>query len=298
MESRISSPVAALAGVALLGAAVCVGCNSQAPDPGADTRELRVAVLPGQKPEELRRRYLHLIDYLRVTLDRPIQLEIPSSYRDLGDRFDAGEFDLAWFGGVTFTRARHRSGAEPLVMRDIDRHFASVFLAAADAPQQLVRDFRGMSLSFGPRLSTSGHVMPRFHLTRRGIDPDTFFGKVKHSRGHDETAGWVQDGTVDLGVVDETVLAAMLRDGRLDPSRVRVVETTPPYQNYVWATRSGIDPALRETLLDAFLALDPALPAHQLALDAVGASGFLPASDPEFDQLQVAVSSFGLLGEL
>lgn len=78
----------------------------------------------------------------------------------------------------------------------------------------------------------------------------------------------------------------MLRDGRLTSGRLRVVWETPPYADYVWALRSGFDPAFTRRLRDAFLGLSPADDADALILDRMGAGGFLPASVDDFADLR------------
>jgi phosphonate transport system substrate-binding protein len=257
---------------------------------------LRVGVLPDQSQVELESRYEPLIAYLQQSLGREVELLVPTSYADLLDVFDQGLLDLAWFGGLTFTRAVNRSGAVPLVMRDIDLEFTSVFLVPRLAEGHELHDFGGKSLAFGPSLSTSGHLMPRHHLVDQGIDPEAFFSDVRHSAGHDQTASWVQAGQVALGAVNSLVLETMIQDGRLDRDRVRVLDRTAPYQNYVWVVPAELDQDGLVRLRDAFLELDRTLPEHERVLAALGAGAFLPASSAQFDGLREAARLVGPLG--
>ena len=50
---------------------------------------------------------------------------------------------------------------------------------------------------------------------------------------------------------------------KVDTAKVRVFATTPPYFDYNWTVRGGLDPALVKNLSDAFLKLDPANPEHK-----------------------------------
>ena len=47
-----------------------------------------------------------------------------------------------------------------------------------------------------------------------------------------------------------------------------MLATTPPYYDYNWTVRPGLDAALTKKLTDAFLKLDPAKPAMKEIMDA------------------------------
>ena len=96
--------------------------------------------------------------------------------------------DLAWFGGFTFVQAQIRSGgkAVPIVQREEDEKFRSVFITSDPAIKQL-SDLKGKDVSFGSQSSTSGHLMPRSFLLQAGVDPDKDFRRVAYSGAHDAT---------------------------------------------------------------------------------------------------------------
>lgn len=275
-----------------LAALGCVG-----DEPGADQMPgvVRVAVLPDQAPANLRARHQPLLDYLAQATNLKFELTTPSSYEDLQQRFAAGEFDLAWFGGLTFVRAEHFGNAAPLVFRDIDVLFTSCYLARTASARTSLPAFEGASLSFGPKLSTSGHLMPRYFLTGQGMVPEEFFSSVEYSAGHDQTAVWVATGKVDLGVANCVIVNALLEDGQLDREQVRVLETTPPYADYVWATHSSMNDVARVAILDAFLALDATAPEQRKVLRLQGANAYLPAGTLDFEAIRDVARQTGLL---
>ncbi|MDP6787385.1 MAG: phosphate/phosphite/phosphonate ABC transporter substrate-binding protein [Rhodospirillales bacterium] len=246
---------------------------------------LRVGVLPDQSKAQLLDRYGRLLEYLEKELGLPHDLVIPETYQELATLFHQGKLDLAYFGGVSFVAAMKADGAVPLVMRDIDLKFTSAFLVRADDPAPSISDFRGRRLAFGSNLSTSGHLMPRFHLEQQSITPESFFASIRYSGAHDRTAYWVRDGTVDLGVANSLVIANMFQDGRLSERDVRILWTTPPYADYVWAVARDLDVEFVTDLRDAFLKLSPEDPAHRSILTKMGAGSLLPASAEDFADL-------------
>ncbi len=281
----------------LLLCASLLGCaephDSSAPDHGP----FIVGVLPDQTDEAVLARHTPLLDYLANATSLDIELLISSDYADLVEQFRLGHVDLAWFGGLTFIQAEASSGAEALAFRDVDIRFTSCYLARVDDSRSNVREFEDAKFSFGPQLSTSGHLMPRFFLERDGIQPEQFFGSTRHSPGHDQTARFVAEGDVDIGVANCIIVQSMFDDGALDPAKVRIIETTPPYSDYVWATHPSVDEPTRELLLDALLALDATNPEHRRILRLQGANAYLPASPSNFVLVRQAARSQGLVAE-
>ncbi len=270
------------------------GCSGEDIDPAPTMKPVVVAVLPDQSKEALLARHMPLLEYLRATTSLDFELEIPLDYADLLEQFDTGDIGLAWFGGLTFTRAEQRSQAVPLAFRDIDSQFTSCYLSKSDEFRTRIRDFAGSEFSFGPYLSTSGHLMPRYFLERDGIIPEQFFSSTRHSAAHDQTARWVRDGTVNLGVANCIIVQSMFDNGLLSDDDIRVIETTPPYSDYVWAVSSSMDKHTRMLLLDALLALDASLPQHRVILQLQGANAYLPAASEDFVLVRRAAQQLGL----
>ncbi len=252
---------------------------------------IRIGVLPDQSRQSLISEYSPLIRYLIETTSLDIELVIPDGYQQLLDDFHSGRLDMANFGGLTFTQAESRSGAEPLIMRDVDLRFTSCFITRSSSDRRSVSQFEGRDFAFGPRLSTSGHLMPRHFLTKAGIDPERFFSSVHYSAGHDETTFWVRDGRVALGVTNCVILGSLFAARQVTENDVRIVETTPAYPNYVWAVQESMRPSVKILLRDAFLALDARNPEHRSLLQHLGAGEYMPARRGDFEDVRIAAAT-------
>jgi phosphonate transport system substrate-binding protein len=281
--------------LALLGA-ICA-CDDAGGPGSVDARTLRIGLLPDQSADALVRRHTPLVEYLRTATGLEIELALSDDYEDFLDDFDEGRVDLAWFGALTFVQAEYRSDAVPLVMRDVDQDFRSCFLVSGSRREGLVADFEGQRFAFGSRLSTSGHLMPRYFLEQDGRVPELFFKSVQYTAGHDQTAYLVRDGIVDLGVANCLIFEQMLEDGRLTDDEVRILGRTPPYHNYAWAARKELPGELEARILGAFLALDQTVSEHAAILRAQNAGGYLPVSRENFYEVREAADSLGLLSD-
>lgn len=274
-----------------------LGCSPERIETRSSPGPIAVAVLPDQSRDTLASVHAPLIKYLEETTSFDIELVIPLDYADLLEQFHAGGIDLAWFGGVTFTQAEVRSQANPLVFRDVDLRFTSCYLAHGDDTRSTVSEFEGAVLAFGPQLSTSGHLMPRYFLEAQGLNPEQFFAATQHSAGHDQTTKLVSDGTVDLGVANCVIVQSLLENNSLDTYDVRIIETTPPYSDYVWAAKASMDDDTRAMLLDAFLALDASDSQHRAILRSQGANAYMPAARGDFALVRKAVQMVGLVAK-
>ena len=253
---------------------------------------LKVGLLPGKDRDLLLQENKQLFDYLAGETGLNFELLTPGSYDELVALFLNGEIHMGLFGGYTFIKASQDGKAIPLVMREVDTHFTSVFLVKAEDTASTLADLKGKRFTFGSRLSTSGHLMPRFFMGEMGIDPETFFGEVRYSGAHDLSAFHVRDGIVDACVLNAAEFRHMLREKRLADDEVGVLWETPPYADYVWAVRPDLDETLTADLRDAFLALSPHNPQHRPVLEKIRATYFLPASPSDFSELKEIVHAF------
>lgn len=279
-----------LAGLAGLALSACFACaQAQTPPP------LRVSAIPDEAPTELIRKFEPLGKYLEATLGRPVEFIPVSDYAAVVEALAADRIDLAWLGGFTYVQARRMTGdARPLVQREQDERFTSVFITADPAVQSLA-DLKGKTFAFGSVSSTSGSLMPRYFMLKEGIEPEQFFARIAYSGAHDATAAWVAAGRADGGVLNASVWKKLVANGKVDTAKTRVFATTPPYYDYNWTVRGNLEPALVDKIEAAFLALDPANPEHKRILDLQAASRFIKTRPENYQGIEEAARAAGLL---
>ncbi len=243
---------------------------------------IRVSFLPDTSINQLDKRYNALIDYVSKQTGLHFELIYAKSYQDLYDKFLNKEIDLANFGGITYIKAHSNAKAEPLIFRDVDERFYSVVIVKNNHPAKTLSDLKNTHFSFGAKLSTSGHFMPRYFFSQLNMEPETFFKKVTYSGSHYDTAKLVAEGKVSAGSANAEIINKLLRDGRVDKNSIRVLWTSPPYPDYVWAVQPHIPDNVKNKIREAFLSLSLNNPEHSKILNDVGAKYFLPATHENF----------------
>ena len=281
----LSSVVAVMASLAILSPA------------WAETpRELRISAIPDENPTELMRIYAPFADYLSREIGIPVKYYNVVDYAATVEGLAAKKLDMVWYGGFTFVQARKRTGnAIPVVSRAEDLRFHSKFITRPDTGITTLADLKGKTFSFGSVSSTSGHLMPRYFLLQHGITPERDFATFSFSGAHDATALWVESGKVDAGALNEAVWDKLVERKKVDPTKVTVFWTTPPYIDYVWTVRGDLDRALVDKIAAAFLKLDYNHPADRALMDLQRTKQYVRVTAEQFKPTEDAAIAAGLL---
>ncbi|HWQ70328.1 MAG TPA: putative selenate ABC transporter substrate-binding protein [Patescibacteria group bacterium] len=259
-------------------------------------KELRVSAIPDENPTELMRIYTPFAEYLSRELGIPVKYIPVVDYAATVEALAAKKLDMVWYGGFTFVQARKRTGnAIPLISREEDLRFHSKFITRPETGIKSLTDLKGKSFSFGSVSSTSGHLMPRYFLLQNGIDPEKDLAKFSFSGAHDATALWVESGKVDAGALNEAVWDKLVQAKKVDPNKVRVFWTTPPYVDYVWTVRGDLDSALVEKIAAAFTKLDYDNPANKVLMDLQRTKRYVRVKPEQFKPIEEAAGAAGLL---
>lgn len=276
------------AAVCALGLAFAAPAQSQTP--------LRVSAIPDEAPTELLRKFKPLGAYLEKETGLRMQWTPVNDYPAVVEGLAANRIDLAWLGGFTFVQARRRTGnAIPIVQRAEDERFLSRFIVPAASTAKTLQDLKGKTFAFGSPSSTSGHLMPRFFLMTEGIDPDKDFRRVAFSGAHDATVAFVASGRAEGGVLNASVWDKLVEKGDPNARAVTVIATTPPYYDYNWTVRGNLDPALVKKITEAFLKLEPKIPADKEIMDLQRASKYVPTKAENYRGIEDAARAAGLL---
>jgi phosphonate transport system substrate-binding protein len=258
---------------------------------------LRVTAIPDESPTELARKFAPLGKYLEGKLAMKVEWTPVTDYAAAVETLVNKKVDLAWFGGFTFVQSWVRSGGKtlPLVQREEDTAFRSVFITRKGSGITRLEDLKGKTMSFGSQSSTSGHLMPRSYMLAAGVDPDVALKRVSFSGAHDATIAAVASGKVDAGALNLSVWNKFVEDKKVDTDEVKVFFTTPPYYDYNWTVHGDMPEALRDKIAHAFLDLNPSTPDGAEILKLQRATRFVPAQVKNFNGIKAAAENAGLL---
>ena len=246
--------------------------------------------IPDQDEARLMERFSKVADYLTAQLGVETKYVPVKSYAAAVTAFRNDQVQLAWFGGLSGVRARLLvDGSEAIAQGVEDPNFLTYFIAHASTGLQPAEEFpagiAGKVFTFGSKGSTSGRLMPEYHIRRHfGKAPEQVFDKVGFSGNHSKTIALVQSGAYQVGAVNFKVWENELNDGKIDLEKVSVIWKTPPYPDYQWSIRGDVDSrwgdGFKAKVKAALLNMkDPEL------LASFPRSGFISASNADFQPI-------------
>lgn len=261
---------------------------------------LAFSAIPDQDETRLVQRFTAFGKYLEDKLGVPVKYVPVKSYAATVTAFKNSQVQVAWFGGLSGVQARLAvPGSEAIAQGDLDPDFKSHFIANAatglKASATLPDAVKGKTFTFGSRDSTSGRLFPEHFLRQRfGMAPDQIFSRVGFSGDHSRTAQLVQTGAFEVGVLNYQVWETELRSGKLDPTKVGVIWTTPGYPDYNWTVRGDIDTTFgagfKTRLTSTILGIE-----DKTLLGYFERGKFIPAKNSDYIAIQQVGKLVGLI---
>lgn len=256
--------------------------------------------IPDQDESRLRTRFEKVAKYLTETLGVEVQYVPVKSYAAAVTAFRNDQVQLAWFGGLSGVQARRAvANSEAIAQGAEDQEFVTYFIAHASTGLSegpaFPKAIAGKTFTFGSKGSTSGRLMPEFHIRNQfEKSPEDVFSRVGFSGDHSRTIALVQSGAFEVGAVNFAVWENELRAGKIDPAKVQIIWRTPTYPDYQWSIRGDVDrkfgPEFVERVRAALLAIDdPEL------LQAFPRSRFIPATNDDYAPIVRVGKDIGLL---
>lgn len=281
------------------------GCGDaeQAEGNGGDKPQTFVfTAIPDQDEQHLRERFGKVADYLSKELEVPVKYVPVKSYAAAVTAFANDQMQLAWFGGLSGVQARARvPGSRAIAQGEEDKAFRSYFIAnistGINRADALPKEIAGKTFTFGAKGSTSGRLMPEYHIRQRfDKAPDEVFARVGFSGDHNRTIQLVQSGAYEVGALNFKVWDRAMDRGLIDTDKVRIIWQTPPYPDYQWTIRGDVDDKWGDGFADkvrkALLAMDD--PAF---LEAFPRSGFIPAENSDYEPIRETGEQIGLIDD-
>lgn len=273
-----------------------------APVQADDVKTLVFSAIPDQDESSLKARFGKVADYLSETLEIPVKYVPVKSYAASVTGFRNNQLQLAWFGGLSGVQARMLTpGSKAIAQGEEDPEFYTYFIAhhstGLKSGEAFPKEIAGKRFTFGSKGSTSGRLMPEYHIRKNlGKSPEDSFSTVGFSGNHSRTVALVESGSYEVGAVNYKVWEKMVAEKKVDTDKVSLIWSTPGYPDYQWTIRGDVDATWGEGFSDkvqqALLDMkDPAL------LESFPRKRFIPASNEDFIAIEETAKAIGLLDE-
>ena len=168
----------------------------------AETKPVVIGFNPAENSASIESNGKIFADYYKEKTGLPVKTFVSTDYTALIEAMRSGKVDFAFLPPFSLVKAEEMAKAKVLLkaVRKGKAVFYSAIIVRADKPYKTIEDLKGKNIAWVDPASASGFIFPKASLiTRKKIDPDTFFHKQIFAGGHDAVVLSVFNGTVDAG---------------------------------------------------------------------------------------------------
>jgi len=266
----------------------------------AEQAPLRFGALAYRPKDQSQAQWQPLARYLETQMGRRVELAV-YDFPELEQAITRNEVDIVLTNPGHFILLQHRSGlSSPLVTQTIREgrneinSFAGVIFTRADTARiNVLADLADKRIAMTSEDSFGGYQMQAFELVEAGVPLPRGEMVIPTGMPHDAVVEQVLSGQADAGFVRSGVLEAMVREGRLQWQRIKILHqqrlpafpyaaSTRLYPEWPVAVMPGIDEPTARQLTVALLSLTP----DSEAARSAGLVGFTtPANYGGVDEL-------------
>jgi ABC-type phosphate/phosphonate transport system substrate-binding protein len=235
----------------------------------------------------------------------PLDFALFSNYERQVESLLHGHVHVAWNTPLAHVRVQRRTEGRSLSlgMRDSDRDFRAKLVVRKGAGIRSLADLPGRTLAVGSRDSTQARILPLWFLEQEGVNLDqltllpfdTDLGKHGDTGTSElDVLAALRDGRADAGTVGDLVWVNEQSAGHIDPGKIEVLWTTPPFDHCMFDALPSLSPGQAESFQRVLFGMRWDNPEHRRVLELEGLKQWLPSREDGYASLRAALERFRL----
>jgi phosphonate transport system substrate-binding protein len=232
-----------------------------------------------------------VVDYLSRATGMTFRQVFPDTFDEHMHMVGRGLIDITFSNPFIYVKIADRYGARAfarIVEARGKENFRGEIICRADNPQiKDLADIKGKRLIAVDPTSAGGYLYPwgwiLEHDIRKGDLAEIAFAPGPGGK-QEKVVMAVLSGKYDVGTIREGTLDIMA--GKIDLKQIRVLAYSRWYPGWVYAARSGLDPAVVNKIKTALLALNMNNPEDAAILKKAGFIAVIPAKDEDFNSVR------------
>jgi phosphonate transport system substrate-binding protein len=263
---------------------------------GTRTNPIKIYFTPSVDAKKITTNAKELVDFLESETGYYFTTALPSSFVAVVEAFGTKRADIAAINTFSYLMANEKYGAEAKlrIVRDGgETSYKGQFITGVDSGIDSISQIDRRSIAFVDPSSTSGYILPKALLDRRGIKPsETVF-----AMRHDNVVTMVYQKQVDAGATyyapphPETgeILDARMRVLQQFPDvekKIKIIGFTEDIPNDPWVFRKDMDEEMTEKIIDALLKYVGTEKGQKALYEIYDIVGLIPTKDSDYDVLR------------
>jgi phosphonate transport system substrate-binding protein len=266
---------------------------------------ITIGFLPGGDEGNIKKGSVEIAQALQEELHIPVKVYLSKNYSGLVEAMKAKKVDFAFFTAMSYVAAEKEAGAKVLLKKVWSGPFYySAILTRADSKIKKLEMLQGKKIAFVDEKSTSGYLYPQVLFKKKNIT----FKDVQFSGSHSQSVALLDEGNVDAIAVfadDKQGLqnayvkySKKAQVKKIRPDKlVSVVWVSDPIPNDPFCVRQDFYdqyPKITHNLMFALIDVVDKLKGTPGVPETLGAQGFVPATQRQYDPVREMVKEFGL----
>jgi len=263
-------------------------------------QSITIGILPGGDPEVAKKGSLEIAKALQVELQIPVNVYLSKNYSGLIEAMKTKKVDFAFFTAMTYVFAEKEAGAKVLLKKVwADPFYYSMILTKKTSGIKTVEGLKNKRFGFVDEKSTSGYLYPQVLLKKKKV----VLKETKFSGSHSQSVAWLDQSEVDaIAVFSDDLVGkgnAYTKYSKTpDPQKaVRILWVSDPIPNDPFCVRQDFydqHPKLTHNLMFALIDVVDKLKGSKDVKETVGAQGFIPATQRQYDPVREMVKELDL----
>ena len=217
----------------------------------------------GDKPGQTKEAMEPIRLYLQKKLGMDVEFIFTTDYTAVIEALRTKKIEAAELGPFAYVIATRKPGVECIATFGRDgkpwMYHSCIFTSPATGiktMEDVKKRSKSLTLCFADPASTSGHLIPRAHLTSIGLNPQNAFKEVIFSGSHAASILNVKSGKVDIGCSTiDLEIDKLIREGMAKRSDFVVLWVSPPIINDAITLRQDLNKDFIKKVRDAFVSM-------------------------------------------
>ena len=259
------------------------------------TNKITIAIFPCTDVLMSFKKFHPLFSYLKEETGLDINMVVPTDVEEFERNIKNGDIAFALQDShiyVTLASLYNKKSLLGTRTRNGGTLQSGVVIVRKDSGIHDLKDLKGRTVMFGPKLSADKWVAAVLLLTENGINIDKDLKSYSNGTCCEDIAFGVYLKAVSAGVVCDHFLEEHLKKQQelgVNAGELKVVGRTRPVPTKVFAARQGLSDDIVKTINQSLLKLDKNEPAHKQLLFGAELGGFYIAKDEDYDSLRILI---------
>jgi len=270
---------------------------------GSEGNPIRILLTPSVDAQKLSNSADSLVAYLEAKTGYHFVATFPTSFITVVEAFGSGKADIAAMNTFSYILAHQKYGVKAalkVIRRDGETTYRGQFIAKANSGINSIEDLRGRKIAFVDAASTSGYILPKALLDKKGIKP----AEEVFAMRHDNVVTMVYQDQVEAGATYYSppdkktgeILDARARVSKQYPdifSTVKIIGFTESIPNDPFVFRADFPEDMKKELIQALLDFQSTPAGKETLYATYSVEGLAPTTDKDYDVLRTMIATFG-----